>query len=267
MNPQPPNPPQHPFGTQWQLKSMLLFHGLAALLLASWLLPGSQSLWRWIDEYWFYLLNGSLADGHDWQYFWALMSVRSADLIPTLIMLLTLTFPILGIQRQQLHSAFVGFILILILMWPIRETLYELAVHFGLSGESPSLQLQPVYFLSELFPTLAAKDRATHSFPGDHSAVLWIWSGYLILMLRSRLALLSLPLAMAFMLPRLVAGAHWFTDNFVGGAAVALVTLSWAFHTPLLQRLTTALCRHLTPLLYRLGRLIPGLQWLPFFRA
>ena len=257
----------YPFTNQWNFRSLVLFHGLAALLLASWMLPAMQPLWRSIDESVFFLLNGSLADGKNWQYFWALMNVRISDVVPMLVILLSLTFPLLGIKRHQLHAAFIGFILLIILMWPFRETLYVLAVSLNLSGDSPSLQLQPAIMLSEIFPSLGTKDQAGHSFPGDHSAVLWTWSGYLLLTLRSRLALFTLLVSILFMLPRLVAGAHWFTDNFVGGIAVALVTLSWAFHTPLLQNLTNLLCRFLSPFFYMLGERIPGLALLPFFRA
>ncbi|OMH38962.1 phosphatase PAP2 family protein [Motiliproteus sp. MSK22-1] len=261
------NPQTHPFGNCWQLKSLALFHGLAMVLLASWIFPGSHSLWLWMDEKIFFLLNGSLSSGESWQYFWAAMNVRISDVVPMLIILISLTFPILGIKQHQLHSAFIGFVLLIILMWPIREALYELAILLDLSGNSPSIQLQPAYLLSEIFPQLGTKDSSTHSFPGDHSAVLWTWSGFLVLMLRSRLALITVLISVLFMLPRLVAGAHWFTDNFVGGLAVALVTLSWAFHTPLLQKLTTLLCEYLTPFFYRLGKLIPGLNLLPFFRS
>ena len=35
-----------------------------------------------------------------------------------------------------------------------------------------------------------------------------------------------------FMLPRIMAGAHWFTDIVVGSLSISLVGLSWVLLTP-----------------------------------
>lgn len=34
-----------------------------------------------------------------------------------------------------------------------------------------------------------------------------------------------------FILPRLIAGAHWLSDNLVGGGFVVLQTLAWGYCT------------------------------------
>ena len=66
------------FIEQWKLKSLLVFHCFAFALLGSWLLPGGHAVWRSIDESVFFFLNGSLENGDNWQFFWALMNVKSA---------------------------------------------------------------------------------------------------------------------------------------------------------------------------------------------
>jgi len=35
------------------------------------------------------------------------------------------------------------------------------------------------------------------------------------------------------MIPRLIAGAHWFTDNLIGGGFVVMQTLAWSYCTAL----------------------------------
>ena len=40
-------------------------------------------------------------------------------------------------------------------------------------------------------------------------------------------------LAFLFMLPRLVAGAHWGQDDYIGGVAMAALALGWGYYTPL----------------------------------
>jgi membrane-associated phospholipid phosphatase len=39
-------------------------------------------------------------------------------------------------------------------------------------------------------------------------------------------------LALLFMLPRLVAGAHWGQDDYIGGMLLAVWALGWGYYTP-----------------------------------
>ncbi|MEH6627443.1 MAG: phosphatase PAP2 family protein [Motiliproteus sp.] len=259
------NDSEFPYSRRWQLKPFVLFHLIAILLLASWVIPAGHQLWRTLDEAVFFALNGTLSEGTSWQFFWALMNERLADIIPAVIILTSLTFPVAGVRRYQLQKAFLGFFVLMIVMFIIRRTLHDITVNIGLSVDSPSLQLQPAFFLSELVPELSPKDRAQHSFPGDHAAVLWAWAGYMMFMLRSKLTALTVIICALFTLPRMLGGAHWFSDNYVGGIAVALLTLSWAFHTPALVWPTATLHRLLAPVFSFIGEKVPLLGQLPFF--
>jgi len=256
-----------PFPRQWRIGYLLGWHLIAGLLLLSWLLPITHELWANADRGVFYLLNSSLEQGVYWQGFWALMNTRLADGVPLLVILGSLVFPIFGFSRKQLHGAFFSFIFLLILMWILRKLFYEISVDMGWSGDSPSLVLEPVFRLSDLVPGIPAKDEAHHSFPGDHGAVLWLWCGYITLCLRSmKVTAISILLVLLFMLPRMVAGAHWLTDNLVGGGIVAIVTLSWAFCTPLLGGVSRLAVCKLTPFIYMLGKRVYGLGRFDFFR-
>ncbi len=260
------HPTASPLFTQrWHLPALIGVHLLTLLLLLSWRWAPTAMLWQQLDQQVFFALNGSLPDAPGWQALWALLNNRLADLLPLAVILASLALPGLGLRRNQLHRALVGFFLLLVLMLPYREGLHELAALLKWSGLSPSLTLQPAYLLSELVPEIPTKDRAYDSFPGDHATVLWLWAGYLILLQRSWVSLWALLVALAFMLPRLVGGAHWLTDNLIGGLCIALPTLAWAFASPALGWLDGTVSRHLSPRIYRLGERLPALQRLAFF--
>ena len=63
--------------------------------------------------------------------------------------------------------------------------------------------------------------------------MLLICAGILTIYLPRAYAVTAWVLAAAFMFPRLVSGAHWFTDDFVGSVAIAGFVLSFALATPL----------------------------------
>jgi membrane-associated phospholipid phosphatase len=55
-------------------------------------------------------------------------------------------------------------------------------------------------------------------------------------------------LAVLFMLPRLVAGAHWGQDDYIGGLLMAVLALGWSYYTPLAAKGSEALMRWTAPL-------------------
>ena len=56
-------------------------------------------------------------------------------------------------------------------------------------------------------------------------------------------------------LPRLVAGAHWGADAFVGGVFLSLLALAWSCYTPLGYRASEWLEKVTLPITSRLARL------------
>jgi len=250
------------FRTSWNIKALILSHLFGFAWLGFFLTDTGFAFWRSLDQNIFFILNGTLSEADNWTRFWAWANVRIFDLIPLLVMLGSITFPGMGIKRDRLQQAIIGFILLLVLMYPIRESVYEYARSIDVSGNSPSLTLQPANRFSEIVPEIPAKDSAGNSFPGDHATVVLTWAGFIILNARSWLSLSALGLALLFMLPRIVGGAHWASDNLVGGAFTAMITLSWAFCTPLMHYLTSAAHKALGPLI-RMFEKIPYLNRLP----
>lgn len=218
--------PSHP------ARGLVLCLGMAALLLVSWLLPATRAGWDALDAAVFFTLNGTVASPSGWSWFWALLNSRVTDLLPLLVLLPFLLVPELALRRDQRITACCHLFLILALMLVVRTVLDIVRDSLAWRGNSASLTLQPAHLLSEMYPTLDPKDSSKQSFPGDHSGVLMIVAGFLLLHRRNGWTLLSSSLALFFMLPRLVGGAHWFTDIAVGSAVIALVSLGLGHFTP-----------------------------------
>lgn len=105
---------------------------------------------------------------------------------------------------------------------------------------SPSLSLQPFTMIASA-TGLDVKDSSHQSFPGDHATVvatfvylLWAFAG-------RRYGLTALLVAIIACMPRLVAGAHWLTDDVVGGLGMACLTVPWVMFTPVRPLLVNGL--------------------------
>ena len=145
-----------------------------------------------------------------------------------------------------------------------------LVAHFHWQRASPSLTVKGAVLISELFPgwqgLLHVKDSSGRAFPGDHASVLMLWALFVSAFAGGWRRWLVWSLAALFMLPRVVAGAHWLSDVLVGGTFLALTTIAWGLCTPYAARAAALMDRLATPLALRLGRL-PGLRRLAFFSA
>ena len=73
---------------KWNLKKLLLWHGLALLLLASFFLQSGKHFWDLIDIYVFTTLNSSLEASPFSQFFWACFNHTNADWLEDGVILL-----------------------------------------------------------------------------------------------------------------------------------------------------------------------------------
>ncbi len=243
----------------WHPVGLLLFQGLALLLLASWWFKdsGTRLLWDQLDQSVFFTLNGSLAEGEGWQRFWAMANYRAFDLVSAILIMFMYARFSLAEGGKYLTERIATFLLVFIftlLMIEISNVTLE-----ELSRKSPSLVLEPVYRLTELVPDIKSKDSSGSSFPGDHATVLMMWAGYFWFLAGARYGLAVLLIAILFSKPRVVAGAHWLTDDLVGSGTVALTGLGWLFFTPLCRtgtRWLMPIARRIAPVVAWVVRLI-----------
>ncbi len=232
-------------GNHW--RGFIICQLICLILLVSWLLPTSRAIWDHWDQQIFFALNGSLAPRSTWGTLWALLSFRAMDLLPLFLLAPFLVIPDLLIPRSARAQACMQLLLMLVLLLVFRVLLRQIIEALDYNRISPSRVLQPAVLMRELYPEFNAKDGSSSSFPGDHAAVLMIVSAFLLLQQINRWSVVIVAVAAAFMLPRLFAGAHWFTDVIVGGGLIATQTLAWGYFTPWLARWATALAQRWVP--------------------
>ncbi|MDM8349110.1 phosphatase PAP2 family protein [Pseudomonas sp. sp1636] len=245
--------------SQWRLRPLLICHISAALLLASWLWQPTRQLWDRLDLLLFALLNEPVHAAGLWAHIWAIGSMRPVDMGVGLLMLAVMLKADLVFSATQVRRALFAFLAVLLVMLLIRVGFADLVKLMGWQRPSASLVVEGSARLTELFPAWAErwhmKDSASRSFPGDHASVLLLWALFMSFFARGWKLLLVWSMAVLFMLPRLVAGAHWASDALVGGVLLSLLALAWGCYTPFACAASAWLERISAPLIRQLARL------------
>jgi membrane-associated phospholipid phosphatase len=76
------------------------------------------------------------------------------------------------------------------------------------------------------------KDETVASFPGDHATTLLLFGLLYSAAVPRRLSITAWLYILLRTLPRLVVGAHWFSDIAIGSLSIALFFSSCFLHTP-----------------------------------
>ncbi|MNH35461.1 Inner membrane protein YeiU [compost metagenome] len=71
--------------------------------------------------------------------------------------------------------------------------------------------------------------------------MLMIFTGFMLRYFNRSAFAVALLITLVFSLPRVMIGAHWFTDIAVGSLSVVLVGASWCLMTPLSDKLINGL--------------------------
>lgn len=222
------------------MKRLLICHSIALLLLLSWLVPPIAQLWQRIDEGLFLWLNGTLVGHELWQKVCAFFCYRKLDLAFATF-LATLAINTLFRERWRglipRGVAFGVAGLALTLLVPLIHTvIHEL---IGFNRLSPSLMIEPKVWLSHLFDHgTRIRDHSPSSFPSDHALQFTFWTLFLWSYGGRRVGLPAAIFGLLFSLPRLISGAHWLTDQLVGGLSIALILWSWV--ALVLQKVSSA---------------------------
>ncbi|HEX8586444.1 phosphatase PAP2 family protein [Pseudomonas sp.] len=248
------------FQPKWNAKKFLLCNLVALALLLVWIWPTGHAAFTQFDEGLFHLLNRPLEQNKAWLWIWTIASMRPFDVVVGLILLTLLIKGNWVFKSLQTRAALIGFVLTLIVLLIIRTVFSKIIDHTALQHDSASMMIPDAIKLSDIFPLLEdkwqLKDRSSQSFPGDHASVLLIWAMFMSVYSRTvgqRVVIWAL--ALLFMMPRLVAGAHWGQDDYIGGVMIALLALGWSCYTPFVATITGFLFRLTAPVFNVLGRL------------
>lgn len=232
---------------QWRWRPLLISLAIAVALFVTYVVPGPAGLWHALDVHVAFALNALVTTNPTQQLIWSLGNLRVFDLISGVAMLLVLAYYVLK-GRQATASVRCAYAIVISIMLVVLVALTRNVIFQHFPNPSPSLVLEPFTRLSEV-NSFDVKDSSSVSFPGDHATVvatfvflLWVLAGW-------RYGLVAGVLAVITCMPRLVAGAHWLTDDVVGGAGTAFATVPWVVFTPL----SAVIVARLAPRLARLG--------------
>lgn len=208
-------------------------------------------MWDQLDTWVFYTFNGSLAEGHSWQLFWAIANTRMFDTAGGIIILsLYAVFVFSGTRTQAIERIAIGVLMTAATLATIA--LAKFTLDHGRAG--PSLTLEPSILLRDIITDFKFKDRSGSSFPGDHAIIMMMVTGFIWFYAGRLFGLLMLVFSICFILPRLVVGAHWLTDNLVGSAVASLLALGWLLATPLHLKIIHLLSPYIEKMAHALER-------------
>lgn len=228
------------YSSGWHVKPLLLMHILIALGIATLFSPLTQGFWQAIDLFVFKSLNGTLDWGRPWQVFWALANHKLADWFEDLVILVVSAMYIKGaVKGQRLYRASQVVFLILysaLIIFFINKTIFREWVQ--ILRDSPTLVVDSSIKLSDHISWLKIKDGSSKSFPGDHATTALLFGATFAYLGNRKMKIFALCYAAFLCLPRMILGAHWFSDVVIGSGSIVAFFLMWAFCTPFAHRTT-----------------------------
>ena len=210
-----------------RFSSILMLNVLGIGLFLSWYLPENHGFWLTLDSHIFFYFNRLLVDSPTFLHLVAITNNRAFDGCALVAMgLLYLSFYLKATSTERRRLLILGFIMLLTAV-VLNQAGHLLPVQHA----SPTLYFSDVNRVSDL-TGIPTKDASSDSFPGDHGMMLMIFAAFMLRYFTRTAFAIGLAIMVIFSLPRIMIGAHWFTDIAVGSLSVVLVGLSWWLLTP-----------------------------------
>lgn len=226
--------------TTKRLLTILLLNALGLILFFSWYLPAGHGPWFAIDKGIFYWFNDRMVTSKPLLWLVAITNFRAFDGVS----LLAMGGLYLYFWRRETPQGRRRMLAIGIAMLITAVGLNQLGHLIPVSHASPTKFFPNVHHVSEL-TGIPTKDASADSFPGDHGMMLIIFACFMLRYFNRRAFALAVLIVLVFAMPRVMIGAHWFTDIAVGSLSVVLVGMSWWLMTPASDYLVNWLYRHL----------------------
>ncbi len=223
----------------WQWKSLLLCNAIAAFLLLSFFNPWTFPWWQALDDVVFFKLNGSLRGNIGLQHFWAMANHYLADWVEDIVIFLLYYVHVRSfakeLRRRKIAELTIATMAIIAIIFLVNRVLFRYFI--VLHRESPTLIYDDAIRLSNEIHWLHIKDESAKCFPGDHATTALLFAASYIILASGRHAAIAALCAVFWCIPRIITGAHWFSDAAVGSCAICFVCLSWIYCTPLFSML------------------------------
>lgn len=210
------------------------------LLFLSWYLPVDHGWWAVPDHEVFFFFNTAIAGNHSLAVFIAVINNRLFDLAALLLMGLVYY----AAFRKQDSAGKRRLIMAGVVMVISAVLINQAGQAIPFNRLSPTLTLDSAHRVSEI-TGIFTKDASKSSFPGDHGLMLMIFAAFVWRYTGFRYFAAAVLLVVIFSLPRIMSGAHWFSDIMDGSLSLTLVTVPWILLTPLSDRYVNFLVRHM----------------------
>lgn len=198
---------------------------LGAGILASYFLFPAP--WAAVDKAVFFFFNDRLVPGSPFLAVVAYTNTRLFDAVPFLFMGATYYY----FFRQRDNAGKRELICLGLSMLLIAIILKQCANLVPVEHKSPTLVFENVNRLTKL-ASVATKDASRNSFPGDHGMMLMIFAAYAARYFGRYAFMAAAVIVVVFAMPRIAAGAHWFSDVYAGSLSIVCMVLSWVLLTP-----------------------------------
>lgn len=223
-----------------QFNKWLFWNLVAIAVFASWYLLPNHGFWLDIDKTVFYYFNNKIGSSQAWVNAVAVANNRAFDGVALLAMGgVYYSYYRDATAERKRQLLIVGFMMLL-----TAVGLNQLGRMIPVERPSPTLTFENIHRLTEL-ASFKTKDSSGDSFPGDHGLMLMIFTAFAWRFLSWKAGLWGCVFVVIFSAPRFMAGAHWWTDIYVGGFAVACFGMAWLMHTGLYDWLLGCLDRYL----------------------
>ena len=197
---------------------ILLLNVAGLALFFSWYIPVDHGFWFPLDSAIFHFFNQALVKSDAFLCLVAITNNRAFDGCSLVAMgCLMLSFWLKEDKTGRRRIMIIGLMMLL-----LAVAINQLA--------------------TAIIPT---KDASKASFPGDHGMMLLIFCAVMLRYFGRKAFAIALIIFVVFAFPRVMIGAHWFTDIAVGSLSVALVALPWCLMTPLSDRIIALFDRYL----------------------
>lgn len=216
-----------------RLSLILLLNVAGLALFMSWYIPANHGFWFPIDAGIFHFFNQKLVESPAFLWLVAITNNRAFDGCALLAMgCLMLSFWLKATADGRRHIIIIGLVMLLtaVILNQAGQALLPV------KRASPTLSFDHIYRVSELLH-ISTKDASKDSFPGDHGMMLLIFAGFMWRYFGKTAGIIGLIIVVVFAFPRVMIGAHWFTDIVVGSLTVVLIGLPWCLMTPLSDRI------------------------------
>lgn len=237
--------------TSWtnRLIKIAFLNIFAFSLLISFLLSYRSGFWFGIDSTVFHFFNQYLTHSNPlFLYVAAITNHRLFDLIS----LVTMGLIYYSYFKQQNNYGKRQMLCLGLLMLILMVLIKQWGTLLPIAHASPTYyfgETETINRVSQL-THFGTKDASRDSFLGDHGMALMIFAGFMWRYFGYKAGLKGIACVILFSLPRIIVGAHWFTDVYIGSLTISCITLSWFLLTPLCDWLISAIIRLLPKKLY-----------------